>query len=189
MCDLRSVKYYLGVEFIRSSFRIFLSQKTYASQILEEFDMLTCTPASIPMTDGLHLGAEENSPQMDAKKFQRLVGMLIYLVNTKPEIAYTTRVLSRSMYNPRILHMEATNQVLKYIKGACDYGIFYRKDHGNSMIGFIGANWENRKTNRKSITGWIFKLVGGPIAWSLKKQHTIAISSTNVEVKALIDGI
>jgi len=109
MTNLGNVKYYLGVEFQRSEANIFLSQKVYTLQILEEFDMVSSTPAAIPMTDDLHLGAEENSPQVDAKRFQRLIGMLIYLVNTKPEILYVTGVLRRFMHQPRLSHLEVAN--------------------------------------------------------------------------------
>ena len=127
MSDLGNVKFYLGVEFIRSSSGIFLSQKSYANQILEEFDMQTCTPAAVSMADGLNLGPEHDSPQVDAQRFQRLVGMLIYLVNTRPEILFVTGVLSRFMHDPRVPHMEAATQVLRYIRGTLDFGIFSGK--------------------------------------------------------------
>jgi len=67
------------------------------------------------MADGLNLSKEDNSPRVDPKVFQRLVGMLIYLVNTKLEILYATEILSRFMYDPRVPHMEAATQVLRYI--------------------------------------------------------------------------
>jgi len=121
MTDLSNVNYYLGVEFIRSSFRIFLSQRAYESQILTEFNMTECSSALVPMIEGKHLGTEEDSPKVDAYKFQRLVGMLIYLINTKPEILYATGVLSRYMHNLRVPHMEAANQALRYIRGSLDF--------------------------------------------------------------------
>lgn len=189
MTDLGGVNLYLGVEFIRSSQGIFLSQKNYALQILEEFDMTSCTPASVPMHEGVHLGAEEQSPSVETRKYQRLVGMLIYLCNTKPEILYAVGVLSRFMHNPKVPHMEAAYQVLRYIKGALDFGIFYGKDHDTSLVGYTDADWANCKVDRKSITGWIFKSAGGPISWSSKKQHTVAVSSTDAEAKALTKGI
>ena len=189
MIELGNVTYYLGVEFIRSNFGIFLSQKAYASQILSEFNMAACTPASVPMVEGSHLGVEDDSPKVDARKFQRLVGMLIYLVNTKPKILYATGVLSRYMHDPRVPHMEAAYHVLRYIKGALDFGILYCKDHSPTMIGYTDADWGNYKIDRKSITGWVFTSAGGPISWSSKKQQTVAISSTDAEAKALTDGI
>ena len=190
MTNLGNVKLdYLGVEFIRSSSGIFLSQKSYANQIFEEFDMQTCTPVVVPMADGLNLGPEHDSPQVDAQRFQRLVGMLIYLVNTRPEILFVTGVVRWFMHDPRVPHMEATTQVLRYIRGTLDFGIFYRKNHGDSILGNTDADWSNCKIDRKSITGWVFKLAGGPISWSLKKQHTVTISSTDAEAKALAEGI
>lgn len=100
MTDLGNVSLYLGVEFLRTQNGIFLSQRTYATQILREFGMMECTPASVPMIEGSCLDKEEDSPCVDAKQFQRLIGRLIYLVNTKPEILFATGVLSHSCTTP-----------------------------------------------------------------------------------------
>jgi len=100
----------------------------YALQILDEFDMASCTPTSIPIIEGKYLSVEEDSPKVDTRRFQRLVGMLIYLVNTKPKIVkilYDIGVLSRFMHDSRVPHLEAVNQVLRYIKGTLDFGISY----------------------------------------------------------------
>jgi len=71
----------------------------YASQILQEFDIEACTPALVLMSGKVHLGAKENSPKVDVQRFQRLVGMLIYLANMKPKIAFATGMLSRFMHD------------------------------------------------------------------------------------------
>ena len=119
--------------------------------------MAGCTSTSVPMHEGAQLTIDEQSPNVDTKRYQRLVGMLIYLCNTKPEIAYAVGALSRFMHAPKTTHMEAAYQVLRYIKGALNFGIFYAKDHDCSASGYTDADWANCKLGRKSITGWVFK--------------------------------
>jgi len=70
-----------------------------------------------------------------------------------------------------------------------DYGIMYRKNHHTDMLGYIDADWGNSKIDRKSITGWVFKVAAGPILWYSKKKQTVAVSSIDAEAKALTDGI
>lgn len=129
-----------------------MSQKTYASQILEEFDMTTYTSTSIPMHEGTQLNTEDQSSSVETKKYQRLIGMLIYLCNTNSEIVYVVGVLSRFMHAPKTPLMEAAYQILWYIKGTLDFGIFYAKDHDNSVVDYTDADWANCKMDRKSIT-------------------------------------
>lgn len=112
-----------------------------------------------PMTKRLNLGNEKDSSQVDSKHFQKLVGMHIYLINTKPEIFFTMRVLNRFMYNPCIPYLQAKNQVLRYIKGILRLKIFYERCHSSTFLGFTNSNWANCKINKKSIIRWIFKLV------------------------------
>lgn len=93
--DLGNVRYYLGLEFYKSDFEFFFSPR----QILEEFDMKSCTLVSVSIPNGLNLGAETNSPQVIPQCFQKLIQILMYLVNTKLEITHATCLFSQFMHN------------------------------------------------------------------------------------------
>lgn len=98
--------------------------------------------------------------------------MLIYLVNTGPEISFAVGVLSRFMHNPPVPHLQAIKHVLCYVKGVLDISIFYKCNHSTTILGFTNSNWANCKVDKKSITRWVFKSVGKSISWaSKKKQH------------------
>lgn len=127
MSDLGHINFYLSVESICTPARILLLQKAYTSQILKEFSMEGCTPSSTPMTEGFNLNREQVSSEVDAKLFQKLVGILIYLVNTRLEIPFATVVLSRFMHDPRVPHRQAANHVLQYTKGTIVLRIFYER--------------------------------------------------------------
>lgn len=151
--------------------------------------MEECTPAFVPMNIGLKLALEEDSPTVDAKRFQQIIGMLIYLVNTKTKILFVIRVLSHYMHSPRVPHMEVGEHILRYIKGLLDFGIFYGSNESPTIIGYTDTDWANCRIDKKSITGSVFKFVVGPIFWSSKKQDSIVVLSTDAKAKALADGI
>nr|PNR54550.1 hypothetical protein PHYPA_008227 [Physcomitrium patens] len=140
MSDLGNITYYLGVGFIQQPEGIFLFQQAYASHILTEFDMQDCTLSTESMAEGLKLSKDESASLVDAKKFQKLIGMLIYLVNTKPEIFFATGVLSKFMQSSRVSHLHAANQILRYVKGALNLGIFYKHSKSPTMLGFTDSD-------------------------------------------------
>nr|PNR50667.1 hypothetical protein PHYPA_009853 [Physcomitrium patens] len=125
--------------------------------ILKEFGMEVCTPSSTPMTEGFNLDREDDSPQVDAKRFQKLVGMFIHLVNTKPKISFTTGVLIRFMHDHRVSHRQAANQMwLHYIweivlTGIVD--IFYISIHEQIADIFTKATGRNRFVKLRSEMG------------------------------------
>jgi hypothetical protein len=112
MSNLGNLHLYLGVEAVHLPKGLFLTQCSYVHTILEEFDMLQCNPATIPLPKGLSLGDELQFDPVDKQFFQRLIGKLIYLTNTHPNIQYAVNKLSRHMHNPRAPHLKAAKQIL-----------------------------------------------------------------------------
>ncbi|RVW55346.1 Retrovirus-related Pol polyprotein from transposon RE1 [Vitis vinifera] len=113
MKDLGSLKYFLGIEVSRSSEGIFLSQRKYALDLLQETGMSGCQPVNIPIEEGLKLCAEPNQVSTDKGRYQRLVGRLMYLAHTRPDLAYALSVVSQYMHNPGEQHMNAVMRILR----------------------------------------------------------------------------
>jgi hypothetical protein len=126
-----------------------------------------------------------------------LVGSLIYLTNTRPDIAYSVGKVARYMTTPRQTHWIAAKRILRYIKGTLDNGIWYTRTGtgtgkgtgtdigtGTSLTGYTDADWAGSLEDRKSTTGYVFHLGSGAVSWCSKKQHTIALSSTESEYRA-----
>ena len=98
--DLDNLKYFLGIEVVRSALGISLCQRKYVIDLLTETGMLDCKPAETPIEVNHRLSIQENQVPADKDKYQRLIGRLIYLSHTRPDIAYTVSVLSEFMHSP-----------------------------------------------------------------------------------------
>lgn len=182
MTNLGLMHYCLGIEVWQKPKGIFISQQKYAREILKTFGMTDCKSVTTPMEVGLKLSTEDISQPVDETLFRKLVGSLIYLCNTRPDINFAVGVISRFANNPRTNHWNAGMRILRYICGTMDYGITY--DVGNTLIGFCDSDWAGDADTRRSVTGFCFCLGSGCVSWSSKKQPTVALSSTEAEYKA-----
>ena len=113
--DLGSMKYFLGMEVARSNKGIFISQRKYILDLLEETGMLGCKPADSPIEANHHLGSNVGE-LTEKERYQRLVGRLIYLSHTRPNISYDVGVVSQFMHEPRTSHLDAVYRILRYLK-------------------------------------------------------------------------
>ncbi|KAI3809043.1 hypothetical protein L1987_25010 [Smallanthus sonchifolius] len=115
MKDLGNLKYFLGIEVLRSKHGIFICQKKYILDLLTETGLVDCKPVDTPMIVNHKLHMEPNGKLADKERYQRLVGKLIYLSHTRPDIAYAVGVVSQFMHQPQVNHMEAVRIALRRI--------------------------------------------------------------------------
>eukprot|EP00253_Pinus_taeda_P005792 PITA_05792 len=127
MTDLGLLHYYLGVEVFQCPHHIFISQSKYVAEVLQRFGMQYCKPVLTPMEQNLKLSKFEGGEKVDSTTYRQLIGSLIYLTNTRPDLSYAVSILSRFMQEPRDSHWNATKRVLRYIQGTKDFGLLYTK--------------------------------------------------------------
>ena len=121
--DLENLKYFLGIKFSRSRKEIFMSQRKYALDILQDTGLIEARPEKFPMEQNLKLSLTEGEKLNDSSKYRRLIGRLIYFSVTRPDIVYSVRMLSQFMHELRKPHWEAALRVLRYIKGSPGQGL------------------------------------------------------------------
>lgn len=115
-----------------------------------------------------------------------MTGSLMFsMVETRPDIALSTSVASRFAKNPSHQHTEAVKTILKYLKGTRMQGIVYGGEDELKILGYSDSDWAGDKESRKSTSGYIFMLNGGPVSWCSKRQSTMALFSTEAEYIAL----
>jgi hypothetical protein len=113
--DLGQLRYFLGIEIARSPKGIVLSQRKYVLDLLSESGMTGCRPVSTPIDPNRKLCAESGEP-VNRESYQRLVGRLMYLCHTRPDISYAVSVVSRYMHDPRSDHLNVVYRILRYLK-------------------------------------------------------------------------
>ena len=188
MTDLGHVHYYLGIEVIQHPKFIFLSQKKYIGDLLNKFGMDECNPLTTPMEQNLKLTSIEGKEFEDATKYRQLVGSLIYLTTTRPDISFAVGILSRFMQKPCEGHWSAAKRVLRYLKGTQDFGLKYTQVGDFSLIGYSDSDFDGDKETGVSTTGYTMSLGSGAVSWRSRKQSVPTYSTTEAEYVAAAEA-
>uniref|UniRef100_A0A2N9G528 F-box domain-containing protein n=1 Tax=Fagus sylvatica TaxID=28930 RepID=A0A2N9G528_FAGSY len=187
--DLGTLRYFLGIEVARSKEGIFVSQRKYVLDLLVETGMLACKPIDTPIEQNHRLGEDVDDTPVDRERYQKLVGKLIYLSHTRPDIAFAVSVVSQFMHAPCEKHMEAVYRILRYLKSAPGKGLMLYKNGHLEVEGYTDADWAGSITDRRSTSGYCTFVGGNLVTWRSKKQSVVARSSAEAEFRAMAHGI
>ncbi|XP_031247582.1 uncharacterized protein LOC116105275 [Pistacia vera] len=187
--DLGNLKYFLGMEITQSKKGIVVSQRKYVLDLLKEISMLDCEPADTPMYYTTKVGVVEGNALVDKGRYQRLVGKLIYLSHTRPNISFSVSMVSQFMNNPTKEHMEVVYRILRYQKMTPGRGWYFKKTQKRDVKICTDADWAGSITDRRSTSGYCTFIWGNLVTWRSKKQPVVARSSAEAEFRAMTQGI
>ncbi|XP_072087345.1 retrovirus-related Pol polyprotein from transposon RE1 [Arachis hypogaea] len=183
--DIGDLKFFIGMEVARSKEGILLNQRKYAMDILKDAGFENCKPASTPMDYSTKLSKTEGVPLSDSTEYRKLVGKLLYLTNTRPDISFAIGKLSQYLDHPTTSHLSAVHRILRYIKASPATGIMFSATSDLCATGFADSDWAACPDSRRSVTAYCFYIGTALVSWKSKKQVTVACSSAEAEYRAL----
>lgn len=169
MKDFGDVRYFLGLEMDRSSAGFFISQKKYTTDLLEEFGQSNVKMLKVPMDVHDKLTPTTGTLLRDPHVYQKLLGKLIYLNVTLPDITFSVHVLSQYMQQPTTTHLAAAVRVLRYLAGNPGQGILLASTSAVQDTTYCDSDWASCPVTRRSTTGFCILLGNSPISWKSKK--------------------
>ncbi|KAG6613799.1 Integrase catalytic core protein [Phytophthora cinnamomi] len=186
MTDSGKCSFILGIEVVdNADGSVTLSQARYINDILERFGMQDCKPAASPVDISMKLVSSDAMTKLDAP-FREAVGALMHLMtSTRPDIAFAVGYVSRFMENPQVEHWIAVKRIFRYLQGTKSHGIRFSPGKDIDFQGYSDADWAGDLSDRKSTSGYLFQVAGGPISWGSKKQSSVSLSTSEAEYIAL----
>ena len=166
---------------------LYITQAKYASELLSRVGLTDSKTVDTPVKFNAHLTPTGGKPLSNPSLYRLLVGSLVYLTVTRPDISYAVHQVSQYLSTPRSTHYAAVLCILRYLKGTLFHGLFYSTQSPLVLRVFSDADWVGDPTNRKSTTGYCFLLGSSLISWRSKKQTHVARSNTEAEYRALAD--
>lgn len=174
----------LNIDITRNDDGFHLSQSRHIAAVLEVAGMMQCTPVSTPQPSGLKLSKATAAEPHTTAPYRQVVGKLIYLLMTRPDIAATLSILSQYVAHPTDVHWQALQHLLRYLKKTIDMKLCIGGTD-LTLHGFSDSSYADDIDTRCSQQGYIFFLGDSPISWKSKRQQTVALSSTEAEYMAL----
>ncbi|XP_028062440.1 uncharacterized protein LOC114265815 [Camellia sinensis] len=177
MKDLGALSYFLGLEISQDSSGYFLTQAKYTSDLLAHARLTDCKTVTTPVDPQNCFTPLDDPLLSDVTLYRQLVGSLVYLTVTRPDIAYAVHIVSQFMTAPRSPHYSALVRILCHLKGTLFHGLHYSPLSFLQLQAFSDADWAGDPTDRRSTTGFCFFLDNSLISWRSKKQTLVARST------------
>ena len=167
--------YFLGMDVWQNADEISLGQGKYAIDILKRFGMMDCKAMATPMALNLNLLSDVSSESVDAWMYCQMIGLLMYLTNTRPDIFFVVNTLSQFLMDPRHVYLIAAKHILRYLKGIVDYGLKYEVNQNINLKGYVDLDWAGSAIDRKSTLGCCFSMRLGMISWFSRKESCMVL--------------
>ncbi|CAL8151067.1 unnamed protein product [Prunus armeniaca] len=159
----------------------YIKRSMYASTLLNKFGLTECKYVTTPLVATEKLAKDDGSGAANEEHYRSIVGSLLYLIATRPDIMYASSLLARFMHCPTNRHYGTAKCVLRYVKGTLDYGLEYVKGRKSVLIGYCDSDWGGSVGDSKSTSGYAFTFGSGVFSWASVKQNCVALSTAEAE--------
>ena len=163
---------------------IFISQTKYALELLKKFDMQYCKSISTPMASALSINKDESGIVVDGKRYRGMIGSLLYLIASRPDIMFSIFMCARYQACPKESYLKIVKRIFRYLSGTTNFGLWYPRGCNCCLVGFSDSNFVGSKSDRKSTSDTCHLFGNCLILWHSKNQHSVSISTVEAEYVA-----
>ncbi|KAJ9558107.1 hypothetical protein OSB04_012721 [Centaurea solstitialis] len=181
MSSMGELTFFLGLQVKQKRDGIFINQSKYVATMLQKFGMNDAKPASTPMETHKHLTADVEGEEVDVHQYRSMIGSLMYLTASRPDIMFAVCVCARFQVRPKESHLHAVKRIFKYLKGQPRLGLWYPNDTSFDLVAYTDSDYGGANLDRKSTSGGCQFLGGRLVSWQCKKQTTVSQSTTEAE--------
>ncbi|KAJ3673013.1 hypothetical protein LUZ60_006387 [Juncus effusus] len=174
------LNFFLGLQIKQTGDGIFINQAKY-TELLKRFGMNKGKTSDTPMVKDVKLDADESGESVDIFGYRGMIGSLLYLTASSPDIMFAVCLCARFQANPKVSHLNAVKRIFKYLKGTLNLGLWYGRDSSLSLLGYTDADFAGSKVDRKSTSGTCQLFGGNLVSWSSRKQNSVTLSSAEAE--------
>ncbi|GJU53783.1 hypothetical protein Tco_1227497 [Tanacetum coccineum] len=176
--------FFLGLQVKQKEDGIFISQDKYVTEILKKFGFTDVKTASTHMETQKLLLKDENGEEVDVHLYRSIIGLLMYLTSSRPDIMFVVCTCARYQVNPKVSHHHAVKRIFRYLKGQVKLDLLYPKDSPFDLVVYTDSDYAGASLDRKSTIGGCQFLGCRLISWQCKKQTVVANSTTEAEYVA-----
>ena len=184
MSMMGELTFFLGIQVKQTKQGTFVHQAKYTKDLMKKFNMAELKPVSTPMSTATSLGPDEDGEAVDQREYRSMIGSLLYVTATRPDIQFAMCLCAHFQASPRSSHRMAIQRILRYLKHTLEFGIWYSTSSSLDLVGFSDADFAGCGIDRKSISGTCHFLVSSLVCWSSCKQSFVAQSTTEAEYVA-----
>ncbi|CAM8965248.1 unnamed protein product [Rhodiola kirilowii] len=168
--------YFLRLQVKQKVDSIFISQSKYARNLIKKFDLEKASHKRTPTATHVKITKDEAGTSVDQTLYRSMIGSLLYLTASRPDIAHAVGVCARYQANPKESHLMNVKRIIRYVCGTSNFGLWYTKDTNSCLVGYCDADWAGNAEDRKSTSGGCFFLGNNLVSWFSKKQNSISLS-------------
>ncbi|GKB81547.1 putative ribonuclease H-like domain-containing protein [Tanacetum coccineum] len=184
MSSMGELTFFLGLQVKQKADGIFISQDKYVAEILKKFDFANVKTASTLIETHKPLVKDEEASAVDVHLYRSMIGSLMYLTTSRPDIMFAVCACSRFQVTPKSSHLSAVKRIFRYLKGKPKLGLWYPRVSSFDLESYSDSDYAGANLDRKSTTGGCQFLGRRLISWQCKKQTIMATSTTEAEYVA-----
>ncbi|GJW47983.1 uncharacterized mitochondrial protein-like protein [Tanacetum coccineum] len=182
MSSLGELTFFLGLQVQQKKDGIFISQDKHVVEILKKFRFTEVKTASTLMETQKPLLKDEDGEEVDVHMYTSMIGSLMYLTSSIPDIMFGVCACTRYQVNPKVSHLHAVKRIFRYLKGQPKLGLWYPKDSSFDLVAYTDSDYARASLDMKSTIGGCQFLRCRLISWQCKKQTVVANSTTEADM-------